>query len=162
MNTNTGHNISDAHHDSQKYICDDMKNTWAIIWGWLEAIVRKAYLLLASTTAVVAIFISLQPRDEYPLILISPTCLILGAIPCVIPALLSIKGKWEGLSWSEHSGLPYSEILKESGAMMERNIEKLWSAYLNASDWLKLGRRCWTGGMVSGILSYILITISLG
>lgn len=162
MNADTDYNTSDAHHDSQKYICDDMKNTWAIIWKWLEAIVRKAYLLLASATAVVAIFVSLQPKDKYPLILLSPTCLILGAIPCVIPALLSIKGKWEGLSWTAHSGLPYPEILKESGEMMERNIEKLWSAYVNACNWLKWGKRCLSGGIVSGILSYIIITISLG
>ena len=156
---NTHHTKSDDLYETQKYICDDMKNTWAVLWGWLEAITRKSYLLLATATAIVATFFALQPRDTYPLMLIPPACVILGALPCTVPALLAIRGEWVGLSWSAHSKLSYDKVLKQSGQMLEKNIDKLWDGYKRSRSWLRRGRKLLLGGIVTGTCSYITIPI---
>lgn len=159
IESNTDHTRSDDLHEVQRYICDDMKNTWAVLWRWLEATTRKAYLLLATATAIVAMFFTLQPSDTYPLMLIPPVFVILGALPCAVPALLPIRGKWDGLRWSEHSELPYDEVLEQSGQMMENNIDELWNAYTRSRNWLRRGRKFWSGGIATGIFSYIAISV---
>lgn len=159
IESNTDNTKLDDLYEAQRYICDDMKNTWAVLWRWLEAITRKAYLLLATATAIIAMFLSLQPRETYPLMLIPPVCVILGALPCAIPALLAIKGKWNGLKWSEHSELSYDEVLEQSGQMMEDNINELWNRYENSRSWLQRGRKLLVGGIATGTLSYITIAV---